>query len=126
LLEQFRAEFSTAFDRHIAGYQPGAISVALAHGWPGNVRELRNRVERAVALAEGTWIGSEDLFPDLLPNAIGPADFAPLATIREQVERQHIRNALDHVQGRVEDAAKLLGVARSTLFEKMRRLRLDH
>jgi len=126
LLEKFRAEFATTFDRHIAGYQPGAINFALAHGWPGNVRELRNRVERAVALAEGTWIGSEDLFPDFIPNAVGPADFAPLSMIREQVERQHIRNALDRSEGRVEDAAKLLGVSRSTLFEKMRRLRLEH
>ncbi|MDQ7249655.1 sigma-54-dependent transcriptional regulator [Dongia sedimenti] len=126
LLDHFRAEFSAMFGRHVAGYQPGAMNAAMLHSWPGNVRELRNRVERAVALAEGVWIGPEDLFPDAVPDAVNPASFASLATIRDQVERQHIRNALDHVGGKVEEAAKLLGVSRSTLFEKMRRLKLEH
>jgi DNA-binding NtrC family response regulator len=126
LLDHFRAEFSAMFARHIAGYQPAAMNAALLHTWPGNVRELRNRVERAVALALSAWIGPEDLFPDAVPDALSPASFASLAAIRDQVERQHIRNALDHVGGRVEDAAKLLGVSRSTLFEKMRRLKLEH
>ncbi|HVZ00755.1 MAG TPA: sigma-54 dependent transcriptional regulator [Dongiaceae bacterium] len=126
LLDHFRSEFSASFGRHVAGYQPGAIGAAIVHSWPGNVRELRNRVERAVALAEGAWIAPEDLFPDMVPGAVEPADFASLASIRDQVERQHIRNALDHVSGRVEEAAKLLGISRSTLFEKMRRLKLEH
>jgi DNA-binding NtrC family response regulator len=126
LLELFRTQFALAFDRHVGGYQPGALNAAMLHDWPGNVRELRNRVERAVALVEGKWIGPEDLFPEVVPAAIGPDSFAPLAAIRDQVERQHIRTALDRARGRVEEAAKLLGVSRSTLFEKMRRLKLDH
>jgi DNA-binding NtrC family response regulator len=126
LLDAFRAQFASTFDRHVAGYQPGALHAAMLHTWPGNVRELRNRVERAVALTEGKWIGPDDLFPEAIPTAIGPDSFASLATIRDQVERQHIRTALDRVKGKVEEAAKLLGVSRSTLFEKMRRLKLDH
>lgn len=126
LLDYFRAEFSATFGRHVAGYQLGAISAASLHSWPGNVRELRNRVERAVALADGAWIRPEDLFPEALPDAVGPTDFASLSAIRDQVERQHIKNALSRVGGHVEEAAKLLGISRSTLFEKMRRLKLDH
>ncbi|WP_374371305.1 sigma-54-dependent transcriptional regulator [Dongia sp.] len=126
LLDLFRAQFAAAFGRHVTGFQPDVAEAALLHGWPGNVRELRNRVERAIALADTPWIGREHLFPDLVPQSIGPAGFASLASMREQVERQHIRQALDRAQGRVEEAAKLLGVSRSTLFEKMRRLRMDH
>lgn len=126
LLDLFRTQFAAAFDRHIAGYQPGTIQAALEYNWPGNAREVRNRVERAVALADGPWIGPESLFPEALPEALSPTAFASLASIRDQVERQHIRNALDRAQGRVEDAAKLLGISRSTMFDKMRRLKLDH
>lgn len=126
LLELFRQQFSASFDRHVAGFRPEAVDAAVLHTWPGNVRELRNRVERAVALADGAWIGRELLFPDLLPESLGPTLFLPLANMREQVERQHIRSALNRAEGRIEEAAKLLGVSRSTLFDKMRRLKLDH
>ncbi|MBL8710709.1 MAG: sigma-54-dependent Fis family transcriptional regulator [Rhodospirillaceae bacterium] len=126
LLDLFRAQFATAFGRHVTGFQPDVAEAALLHNWPGNVRELRNRVERAIALADSPWIGREHLFPDLEPQAIGPASFTSLASLREQVERQHIRQALDRAEGRVEEAAKLLGISRSTLFDKMRRLRMDH
>jgi DNA-binding NtrC family response regulator len=126
LLELFRVQFAAAFDRHIAGYQPRSIEAAMLHGWPGNVRELRNRVERAVALAQAPWISPDLLFPERSAPGDAPEAFSPLAEVREQIEKQHIRNALERTQGRVEDAAKLLGVSRSTLFDKMRRLKLDH
>ena len=124
LLDQYRAQFATAFGRHVAGYTPSALRVAMTHEWPGNVRELRNRVERAVALAEGTWIGPGDLFSEVWDEAIAASDLSSLAEVRDQVERQHIRNALDRAGGRVDDAARMLGVSRSTLFEKIRRLRI--
>lgn len=98
----------------------GAELMALQHDWPGNVRELRNRVERAAALAVGT-IGPGDLFPDL---AAPTDDVASLADTRDMAERQHIRRALSRTEGNVPEAAALLGVSRSTLFEKMRRLGL--
>ena len=98
----------------------GAEQMALQHDWPGNVRELRNRLDRAAALAGG-MIGPTDLFPDI---AAGEDDFALLADTRDMAERQHIRRALTRTDGNVPEAAALLGVSRSTLFEKMRRLGL--
>jgi DNA-binding NtrC family response regulator len=122
MLAQYRQQFSTAFSRHIAGYTPSALRVALTHEWPGNAREVRNRVERAVALADGPWIAPENLFPEVWSEAVAASDLSSLADVREQVERQHIRTALDRAAGRVEDAAKSLGISRSTLFDKIRRL----
>jgi transcriptional regulator of aroF, aroG, tyrA and aromatic amino acid transport len=94
--------------------------MALQHNWPGNVRELRNRVERAAALAVGI-ISPADLFPDLLDRG---DDVSSLAGMRDLAERQHIRRVLEQTQGNVPEAALRLGVSRSTLFEKMRRLGL--
>jgi DNA-binding NtrC family response regulator len=124
LLDQYRGQFATTFGRHAAGYTPSALRIAMTHEWPGNAREVRNRVERAVALSDGPWITPEALFPEVSGDVADKRDFSPLAEVREQVERQHIRNALDRVGGRVDDAARMLGVSRSTLFEKIRRLRI--
>lgn len=122
LLDEYRQHFASAFGRHIAGYTPSALRVALTHDWPGNARELRNRVERAVALADGAWIAPENLFPDVWAEAVVASELSSLADVREQVERQHIRSALERAGGRVDDAARMIGVSRSTLFDKIRRL----
>jgi DNA-binding NtrC family response regulator len=124
LLDQYRSHFAASFGRHVAGLMPNALHTAMTHDWPGNARELRNRMERAVALSDGAWIAAEHLFPELGDQLRGDA-FSSLAEVREQVERQHIRNALERAGGRVEEAAQLLGVSRSTLFEKIRRLGLS-
>jgi len=126
LLDQYRGHFATSFGRHIAGFMPNAQRMAMTHEWPGNARELRNRVERAVALADNAWIAAEQLFPEMSADQRGRADFSSLADVREQVERQHIRNALERSGGRVEDAAQLLSISRSTLFEKIRRLGISN
>ncbi len=125
LLEEYRNHFAAGFGRHVAGFTPSALRAAMIHDWPGNVRELRNRVERAVALADDAWIAAEQLFPESAAMPAHGDAFSSLADMREQVERQHIRNALERVGGRVEDAAQLLGVSRSTLFDKVRRLRIS-
>jgi DNA-binding NtrC family response regulator len=97
----------------------------LAHGWPGNVRELRNRIERAAVLAPAAVLEVADLFPDAAPTAEEmAADDLSLAAAREAAEREHIRRVLARCEGRMQDAAKVLGVSRTTLWERMRRLGL--
>ena len=114
-------EFSEAFARDIHGFTPAAEQALLEYAWPGNVRELRNRVERAVALSEAPRIGVEVLFPaETAAVAAGP--LPKLAEVLDRAERHHIRAVLASASGSVEEAAKLLGVARSTLFQKMKRL----
>jgi DNA-binding NtrC family response regulator len=123
LAQKFMREFAKAFDRELHGFTPAAEQALLDYSWPGNVRELRNCVERGVALSEGPWIGVGALFPSQAgePEA-APSSFRTLAEVRFYAERRHIRTVLADAGGRVENAAKLLGISRSTLFEKMRKL----
>jgi DNA-binding NtrC family response regulator len=69
LLRLFVASYAEQFSRRIRGVTAQAEHAVLAYSWPGNVRELRNRVERAVALAEDAWLDAEDLFPGTEPQS---------------------------------------------------------
>jgi DNA-binding NtrC family response regulator len=121
LLRGFVMEFTMAFGRDLRAIKTEAERMAVLHPWPGNVRELRNRAERAVALAAGPMLQAFDLFPESATP--GETALPSLAEAVAETERRHIEHALAEAGGRVEEAAKLLGVSRSTLFEKIRRLR---
>ncbi len=114
-----------------------AIAALATHQWPGNVRELRNFVERAAILHPGETLGSAQVDALLLrpkapiiPTAAPPvpvdqATIAPagidLRAILHDLEGHYIGQALDRTGGVVADAARLLGLQRTTLIEKMRR-----
>ncbi|WP_374449163.1 sigma-54-dependent transcriptional regulator [Stella sp.] len=99
-----------------------ALAALAAHDWPGNVRELRNRIERAAALGEGPEIGPDDLFPDRLPApAAAPSD---LRTAVDEAARARIADALRQAGGNRSEAARLLGVSRTTLWKRMQDLGL--
>jgi DNA-binding NtrC family response regulator len=89
----------------------------LEYHWPGNVRELRNIIERAVLLGEGDVIGRRDLRFDA--HGIAAQHDETMLTLQE-VERLHIERVLRHTQGKVEQAAKRLGIARSSLYQKLK------
>jgi len=135
-VEDLAGHFLHRFSGGSASLGEDAQAALLAHSWPGNVRELRNRVERAVLLAEPPRIGTADLFPE------GPAAEVPapaeatglaapepepgsLAEARDAAERTHIRRVLARCGGRIGDAAEALGVSRTTLWDRMRRLGLQ-
>ena len=118
--EQFTARRSRTLVR---GFSTLAQEAALEYSWPGNVRELRNRIERAVTLANGEWIMPADLFPDLVESEHPLIQaFATLSETRDFAERRQIERALKETNGQIIEAAKLLGISRTTLWEKMRRL----
>jgi DNA-binding NtrC family response regulator len=87
------------------------------HGWPGNVRELRNVIERAVLLAGGAAIGPEHLegLQVATPGRASGGLHGEIATL----ERQRIVEALERAAGNQSKAAKLLGVSRRTLLNRL-------
>jgi two-component system response regulator HydG len=94
-----------------------ARAALVAHRWPGNVRELRNAVERAVVVCEGRRVG-----PEHLPLSLGAGGTGeePIPTL-EEVERAHIALVLRVTDGNVLAAAKVLGIARNTLYARIER-----
>ena len=120
--ERFRAEFR----RPRAALTDAAREAILAYHWPGNVRELRNVVERATMLAASDAIGPDDLGLPVEratpPSALeGPSD--ELLTL-EDAERRHIARVLDLAKGSRTRAATMLGISRSTLWEKGKKYNL--
>jgi two-component system, NtrC family, response regulator HydG len=126
LLGRFFADAAREVDTTFRGISSLAEEAALAHSWPGNIRELRNRVERAVALGVGEWIMPADLFPEARPRPGRDAREVPLslADARDAAERRVIDRALRQTAGQIAEAAKLLGISRTTLWERMRRFGL--
>ncbi|MDH3262663.1 MAG: response regulator [Paracoccaceae bacterium] len=91
------------------------------HDWPGNGRELRARIARAVDTAEGEWIFPSALFPELGDES---RSIEPLSEARDAAERRQILKALSQTGGQMAEAARLLRVSRTTLWEKMQKLGL--
>ena len=109
-----------------------AMRRMMAYGWPGNVRQLENAIERALALGgERTQIDVGDLPPELQNSAapeqpvavILPDGGVDLPAYIANVERGLISQALNETDGNKQRAAQLLGLKRTTLVEKVRRLR---
>lgn len=102
-----------------------AKSALRSHAWRGNVRELQNRMFRAAALAKGQTLEVDDLFPErrLMGGTSMPKDAAEpmLQSARRAAEDEQIERALQMTQGKMGEAAKLLGVSRTTLWKRKRR-----
>lgn len=104
----------------LSGLAATAEEAIRSHDWPGNGRELRARLMRAVEAAEGKLVLTSDLFPERAADA----SMRSLAEVRDAAERAQIVAALERTEGQVGEAAKLLRVSRTTLWEKMQKLGL--
>ena len=101
---------------------PDAEKALQTYSWPGNIRELRNVLERASLLTDSNVIRRGDLrLEAVITPSNGDADV--ILTLAE-VERRHIEKALAAANGRVEQAAASLNIPRSTLYQKIKDLRI--
>ncbi len=114
----FAAAAAARMKRATPALDDTARAALLAHAWPGNVRELRNRVERAVALGDGPALAATDLFPE---QRLDQPVLGRLADVRQRAELDQIDRALALSGGRVSEAAKVLGISRTTLWKRRRR-----
>ena len=120
LAEKFINEHGEAYPAEHKRLGPSAREALLAHAWPGNVRELKHTLERACIMAPGTVIEAGDLFPGER-TAQAPSNHS-LEAHREASERDHIIRALEANGWRMIETARILGISRKTLWQKMKRL----
>ena len=104
---------------------PGALAALASHEWRGNIRELRNALEQAAMLTDHARLGAED-FAAILPRAAAAGSatapvppLRPLPQLIAELERSSIRAALEATAGNKVSAARLLGISRATLYEKL-------
>jgi DNA-binding NtrC family response regulator len=126
LAEHLIAEIARRAGRRIPVLLPAARAALREHAWPGNIRELRNRLARALGLNEGSaQISASALFPEASLLASPNTSVSTLAEARDRAERLQIEEAIRQTGGEIGKAAILLGVSRTTLWEKMRRLQVS-
>ncbi|MDG2384964.1 MAG: sigma 54-interacting transcriptional regulator [Pirellulaceae bacterium] len=114
LINHFFAHFRRLHGRPKLQLEPTARQRLLDYDWPGNVRQLRNVIDSAVVLATGDRIQAEDL-------GIQSAEISdqPTSLRIADWEKKLIQDALRRTQGKVPEAAKLLGIGRATLYRKI-------
>ncbi len=119
----FLRQAATHYGKPIRGFNSEAREAMRAYAWPGNVRELRNRVGRAVVLAEGTYVGPVDLD---IPHAPQPEETSISFKFNQQrIETDLITKAFTLSQGNLSRAAHELGISRSTLYRRLRQYGMD-
>ena len=115
---------SSAPPRELAG---DAVAALEAHDWPGNVRELHNVLERVVAMTDDPVLTARHIRAALPPAPAAPeraagAGARPLGDLLRDTERTAIVGALSRTGGVKAQAAKLLGISRASLYERMQTL----
>ena len=121
----FLGEFSRRHGKRATDIAPDVMTAFMRYHWPGNIRELRNVVERMVVLTEGKLLEL-----DTLPPEQGRSSFSThsaeeggsLVHLVGGLEREIIQQALDSCRGNKARAAAALGIPRSTLYYRMKRL----
>jgi transcriptional regulator with GAF, ATPase, and Fis domain len=135
LARHFLARYATSSGNRADQLDDDALAALKGHDWPGNVRELENVIERALVIADGPAVTLADLPPELQDGRAdgepspptwtgGPGTSAGLRAEREErgrYERERLVRALAAAGGNKAEAARALGLARSTLVSRLRR-----
>jgi transcriptional regulator with GAF, ATPase, and Fis domain len=137
LFETMLDRFCTEYGRPTARLDEAAREAVVAHAWPGNVRELINTAQRVAMLCEGEVVGADALalgaMRERAPHGVPHAGAAPGELVfdfehgvhtAEEVERRLMVQALEHTRGNVSQAAKLIGMQRSSFRYRMDRFGL--
>lgn len=127
LVNHFIEKFSRQAYHPVTGIDKDALALLVNYRWPGNVRELEHLIERTVLLGKQSTIGVQDLPPQLLAYnqpRLPLAEAVARAYTLSNLEREYIEQVLENVNGNKSEAAKVLGVDRTTLYRKLEEYKL--
>ena len=128
LAQHFLQSVCEESGKDVADFAPEAMCIMQKYSWPGNVRELQNVVSRAVLLGGSDVITARDLPSSLteeVPVSVATASGKSLKEALEGPERQIILDVLKSNNWNRNATAEALGINRTTLYKKMKRLGLD-
>ena len=121
LAEGFLKTYATKHGRNLSEIAPEAINILEAYSWPGNVRELANTVERAVIVANGARIEAVDL-PEVIHASVKvQKEKQRQRQTLAELEADYISETLEVARGNKSEAARMLGISRKNLYEKLKK-----
>jgi DNA-binding NtrC family response regulator len=122
LVHYFLPRLAARLRRTIRGFTPEALNLLTAYSWPGNVRELKNTIERALNMASAETITEADLPATITVKAPAP----PVRVVASEAsDRERLLSTLDQCRWNQSRAAATLGISRTTLWRKLRELRIE-
>ena len=130
LVEYFIFKYSHKYQKIVTGVAPDAMESLINYSWPGNVRELENAIAHAIVVSHGQIILKEHLPQNIIGNKtkedtskiinVKDEGVVPLNDLIAKVEKDMIIKALKSTNGNKSKAARLLGISRKSLFNKIR------
>ena len=120
LAREFLKNYAMKHGRAVSSMTPEALGILKAYNFPGNVRELANTIERAVIVAESSKIQAADL-PEAMRAAVLIEMRAKQRRTLAELEADYISETLEAVGGNKTEAARVLGISRKNLYEKLAR-----
>jgi DNA-binding NtrC family response regulator len=125
LAGQFAERIPAELGKPPVAISEGAIRTLLDHDWPGNVRELENAIERAIVTHRGEVLTAEDFAFLRAAGPAAPGWTPPTNQTLQEVERQVIEATLRRAGGNIKETAAILGIDRSTLYDKIKRYGIE-
>jgi two-component system, NtrC family, response regulator AtoC len=124
LAEKFLAAYSAKHGRRASVFTPEALALLDVYEFPGNVRELAHMVERACIVSEGAKVEAAD-FPESVRTAAKLRARRGRRPTLAEIEADYISETLAATSGNKSEAARLLGISRKNLYEKIARYKID-
>ena len=128
LAEYFLKLYGEKNQREIVQILPEALDLMMRYDWPGNIRELENTIERGVIIARSEYLTPDELPPNIREIAESTTHYGSEVTVGstiKEIEKEFIARTLTSVDGNRTRAAKILGITRKTLQNKIREYKLD-
>jgi DNA-binding NtrC family response regulator len=136
LANAFVREYARKYNRNVDSISDSAMQLLMENSWPGNIRELRYSIERAIILAEGDELGTQDFRQLTVAAQIATGSGAATATQKNpdqasthgqtlhDIEKASIEKVLDRYDGNVAHAARELGLTRTSLYRRIKKFGL--
>ena len=128
LARYFLHQYAEVYNKRLIDFDAQALSLLYDYKWPGNVRELKNIIEKIAIFTENTIIHANDIYNAMdiaLPVSSKKLPYSTLQDAREHFERDYIIKNLKIHDWKIIETSKTLGIDRSALFKKMRKLGIE-